>query len=819
MSLESLRPLTEPTELRRIVKAAVETRTPLCRFYGPVAENLATSSECDPEAVCTLLEQLQIGHKIEMFLPGRAWLVQELCQKVNNNLSLFDGGHAIRLLAVSFVPQSSFHLAVAKLYSMHVSHFCLRTVGDALSVIRGRDDPDSRAVCLILRSTADTIEIRNSNAKDDISAAAENAFVLGVAKYLNGKVLLSNEEKQLRKAVANRLCNLSNIALADSPYHEPVISNGTVLAVLGYMGSCSSSDPGVRDFLKGLLLGRERDEIDSLLVGVGPLDSIPPPPPKEFNSDEGLRVVPMQPVKSSEGSYNRGLDIFQALACLGGMHDDVSEVKTVLSFLCHEISVLLSTGKAIEVHDTLFLSAVSGMRNLNCNSITVRRLLGALKQSIIVPSPPGKRVNFVKKISNAVSGLRKMSGKHFEVTELLNVLVPTFSIYARRSNMGEAVNSPFLNEKDVNFLLSGLKSFGEDAAAMHEYLASINMLLSQQNGRIQMSAQGAAVALYSIRQCSSETESARTLLTYIRVCIEQCQEAMTAQQVSMCLYGMQNMSTACPEVLHLVSVLGRCVDLCVESLGPQDIAMCMMGMRRMTNAHTEVRILLNALTKKLSTSTALSFQSQELAMTLSGFQSMSSNCAEVRDILERVQVMAVNCSEPLTSQGIAMCMQGFQLLHSEHAVVLKMISVVKKLVEISPDAVLTVQGVVMCLRGFRYLNCEHVEVRALLKWLVPKIEQSKEALDPVDFLNCMRGTKAMDRKWCEVDELFRVLKGKIPPLQGEMWWQEILRSEVYDTDNLIDDLHHYSKYNVVFRDLLEYVIREDPKLTFSGLSG
>ena len=51
------------------VTAAVKRRYSLCRFYGPVAQFLSVS-DCDPEVICLLYEQLQIGHKVEMYLPA-----------------------------------------------------------------------------------------------------------------------------------------------------------------------------------------------------------------------------------------------------------------------------------------------------------------------------------------------------------------------------------------------------------------------------------------------------------------------------------------------------------------------------------------------------------------------------------------------------------------------------------------------------------------------------------------------------------------------------------------------------------------------------
>ena len=229
----------------------------------------------------------------------------------------------------------------------------------------------------------------------------------------------------------------------------------------------------------------------------------------------------------------------------------------------------------------------------------------------------------------------------------------------------------------------------------------------------------------------------------------------------------------------------------------------------MRPSHDEVRALVSALSRKLSSAATLSFLSQEVAMSLSGLQSMSSEHREVLELISTLTPAIQSCLEPLSAQGVAMCMQGFRLCQSEHEEVRNLIIAVTACFLRSPDVVLTAQGVVMCIYSLRYLNSDHAEVRDLLSALTPKIQRSREALDPIDFLNCMRGLKAMNCDWGEVRDLLRALRGKIPPSQGEMWWYEILRSDVFGTDELVEDLRHYSSLKSHFRQMLEYVLGDD----------
>lgn len=804
-SLVLLSPQTSLTELREMIEAAVEERHPLCRFYGPLAQNIAAAPDCDPEIVCALYERLQIGHKTEKYLPGRAWLLHELNTKFLNSLHMFEAAHTLRLFAITFVSSNQFFLSLAKLYSRDNREYDLDSTSQVLTAVKRAREEHARAYSSILLTAVQVVNRRGSHPDCELNAPMENRFACSVSRFLKGYVVLTPEEKILRKAMTARLHLLSpnrNVLPLCDKRKEAIVSNETVCEVLANLGSSSSSDPGLRELLRALMDGRERDEIEAILVGVNPPTSAPPPPPPR---DHGRNVL-QQTVPPGHSYRLTGVNILRAVAGLSGMSDEHPEVRTTISFLCYELCMLLERGDEFKAPDTLLLGALSGMRNFTSNNVAARRLLASMQYCTIIPSPPGRGVNMVKKISNALSGLRKMGGDQKEVIALLKAVVHMLSKIAEdTAGKGDIL---VVDEKDMRFLFASLRSFCYDDSPVDKYLESINILLTRQKD-LKLSAQSAAISMHALRFCDSEHHHVRALLTPLAIALEKCDEVMSTQQVSMCLSGMQNFSTVYPEVLRIVSSLVRFVNTSTGLLSPLGVATCLSGFRLMSHQHNEVRMLISSIVQKIDSSPEFSFQSQELSMALSGLQTMSGDCVEVRDLLDALYPGAVNCMPPLTAQGIAMCVQGFRLCRSEHLAVRRMVGVVQSLIRKSPGVILTEQGVVMCMKNIRYLSSDHEEVRLLITSLLPKISQSREALDPFDFLNCMRGLKAMNSEWAEVRELLDVLRNKIPPTQGEMWWQEILRSDVYGTDDLIADLEYCSQLNPNFSDMMQYVLRDD----------
>lgn len=795
--LEGISHRTEQGAFRAAVVTAVKLRYPLCRFYGPMAQYLSHSA-CDPEVVCVLYEQLQIGHKVEMYLPGRAWLVDLLCKQVTENDKQFTPQFTDRLAKLTFLSDTFVLPTVARLYALHQDNFQVGGVCSMLSMAK-KSSVYTADCASIVETTAQIVQRWNGLPATAVDIEAENEFIRRIFRFFEGRSMSSPEERLLRRVVAARLRLLSAVRVPNS--QGVLISHQTVCTALARMGSASSEDAGVREVLQGLLAGRERDEIETILIGVAPPLSVPPPPP----------LAPMDTardtVRSIPATRIRGMDIFSAISGLKEMHSKHQEVRACVSFLCYELSMLLESGDEVAVDDTLFLGGISGMRNFQSDVIAVRRLLASVLRCTVIPSPPGRRVNMIKKISNAVSGLRKMNGEQDEVIAVLKALAPIISRFTR-DGFNRSTGLPSLGERDTLFLLAGLRAFDSDSEVVGDYMRSLSVLLANQK-KLALSAQGAAVVLYALRSCDSGSDAVRALLRPLSTALDRCEDVLTPRQISMCLAGLHSMSTVYPEVLRLVSILTKFVNGSDGCLNSQGVAMCLSGLRYMSHRHPEVRSLLAAVIKKIGVDSRLVLRSQELGMALSGLQSMSSECAEVCTLISLLCTGATNCTEPLTAQGISMCMQGFRLWSSDHEAVRGMITALTRLIENSPDAVLTEQGVVLTVKNMRYLNSDHEEVRQLLAVLTPKLEQSREALDPVDFLNCMRGLKAMSSDWVEVRDLFDVLRGKIPPALGEMWWQEIFRSNVFDTQELLEDLRHYSRLNSNFYNILSYVLHDE----------
>lgn len=791
--LLGISPTSCQQETSAAVYAAIASRYSLCRFYGPLAQHLEAAATTDPDLVCTMFEQLQIGFRIEMCLPGRAWLVRTLSQRVSDSIEVFSLAHTKRLCRLTFLPSHYLAGVVAELCTVQREQAVLLDVLDMLALVKARwreSDGTNGEFQSIIDNTTYIIDRCTSELHNGIvDIEKENSFLHGIANFFDGFIQESSSVKSLRLAVARRLQHLHALKIDGG-----VICNAAVFHALSGLGSNKSSDPGMLQYLKGLLAGRERDEIEMILIGIFPKPLEPPPPPLDPSF-----------IKSGNLSSFPGISIFRALGALSGMDGDLPEVRAVASFLCYELCCLLETGEKIVIPDFVFLSAVAGMRNLKSNTLTVRRILTSLTHIGVAPSEAEGRVNMLKKVSNAVSGLRKMNGSREEVVGVLKILVPILSRFTNDA-IGEGNLS--LKERDTSFLLSSIRSFSSEDEAVGKYLSCISVLLSSQK-KLDLSAQGLALALYSLQSCDSSHESVLSLLRPLTVALQNCSETINPKQMSMCLFGLQNMSSVYPEVRALLHALLPHAKACSGELTPQGVAMCLTGFTYMSSEHEVVRALVSTLINKIDPIDPFSFRPQELAMALSGIQSLNSKHSEVQQLLDLLVRGAINCTEPLTPQGIAMCIQGFRLCHSEHEAVKKMVAAVKNLIINSPEAVLTEQGVVMSVKNLRYLSSEDEEVRELLSAITPKIELSREALDPVDFLNCMRGLKAMKSSFFEVRELLRVLKGKIPPAQGEMWWQEIIRSDVFGSDELLEDLRHYSQMNKDFYDILEYVLYDE----------
>ena len=138
-----------------------------------------------------------------------------------------------------------------------------------------------------------------------------------------------------------------------------------------------------------------------------------------------------------------------------------------------------------------------------------------------------------------------------------------------------------------------------------------------------------------------------------------CREELKTQETAMALYGLRNMSSDHEEVRSMLGVLARKVAGCRDVLGPQAVAMALHGLRKMSSDHQEVRSMLGVLTKKVADCKE-ELSPQGVGNALNGLRNMSSDHEEVRSMLGVLVEKVASCRDPLNPLEISNALYGLK---------------------------------------------------------------------------------------------------------------------------------------------------------------
>ena len=138
---------------------------------------------------------------------------------------------------------------------------------------------------------------------------------------------------------------------------------------------------------------------------------------------------------------------------------------------------------------------------------------------------------------------------------------------------------------------------------------------------------------------------------------------------------------------------------------------------------------------------------------------MTSDRAEVRDLLVALIPNIRDCTQPLNNMSISQALFGLQSMNSDCPVVRTLLSVLTPKIEASLESFGS--RIFGCaLYGVQGMESNNPEVRALLGALLTKLQSMEEAMDIIDLSSAVYGMQGM-REGPESQQLLECLLGRM----------------------------------------------------------
>jgi hypothetical protein len=407
----------------------------------------------------------------------------------------------------------------------------------------------------------------------------------------------------------------------------------------------------------------------------------------------------------------------RALYGLQGMssdHEEVLLVLTALQPLFNHFSEPFSS------HDTGV--ALFGLQNMSSDREELRGILNCLLPFVTSDEPLQGR-----SIGEALCGLRGMKSGLDEVDRVIEALVPRI-----QSSNG------FIAPEQLAKAFYGLQNKVSTHRPVKSLLeAFVPVMLRCSSGTFTPAM--VSKMLFALQGMHSIDFQVRNLLFVLRPLILKCDGVMNAPLIAAYLNGMQNM-TDHDEVHGLLSV--ACVHMSQSSdpFGSHETSMALFGLRSMTADYGHVRQILRLLALRLRNDIPL--DAMGVKDSICGLVGMSSDCAEVCEVLRALVPRIQCCEETFEGWQIASILQSLASQSTESAEVRSLLSALTYHIQRCPFLFFP-RKLGQSILGLQGMSGEHVESQQLMAVLKPLIVRDIQAVGMVSVGHILYGLQGM----------------------------------------------------------------------------
>lgn len=190
------------------------------------------------------------------------------------------------------------------------------------------------------------------------------------------------------------------------------------------------------------------------------------------------------------------------------------------------------------------------------------------------------------------------------------------------------------------------------------------------------------------------------------------------------------------ETRVLVLQMAVKIQLSHSLIDPQGISNSLFGVQRMTSDCEDVRRLMQALAAKIELSWKL-LSGQHLANCMFGLQGLSSAEPEVRALLHALVPKILACRDELSAEQICHALFGLQNLSSEHEEVLPLVGALTEKLTLCTETI-SVRHLASAMYGLQGMEISSLEMKQMISAVGIKLAAADE-IDAASLGNCLYG--------------------------------------------------------------------------------
>ena len=445
----------------------------------------------------------------------------------------------------------------------------------------------------------------------------------------------------------------------------------------------------------------------------------------------------------------------RALFGLRGMSSDHEEVLRVLSAL---LPLFDHFSEPFSSHETGI--ALFGLQNMTCDHSEVRGILRCLLPFITSKEPLQGR-----SIGGALCGLRGMKSGKKDVDEVISALVPRI----RDSN-------GFMAPEHLAKAFYGLQNKVSTHLPVKSLLdALVPVMLRCSTGSF--TPVMVSKMLFALQGMHTTDYQVRNLLYVLTSLMQKCDGVMDPPLLAAFLNGMQNMADY-DETHGLLSVASHHLRQTLDPFGSHDTSMALLGRRNMTADSGHVREILHLLALRLSNDIPLDTNGVKDSML--GLGGMSSDFAEVCEVVRALAPRIQSCEETLEGRQVAVILESLHSMNSESADVRSLLSALTHQMQRCTFLYFP-HKIGPSMLGLLGMSGEHFEVQQLMAVLTPLIVRDIEVIDTVSLGRVLYGLQGM---YSTQSDLLHIMKKRITG-SHELEWLDDRSFRMFSHDVLL----------------------------------
>jgi hypothetical protein len=340
----------------------------------------------------------------------------------------------------------------------------------------------------------------------------------------------------------------------------------------------------------------------------------------------------------------------------------------------------------------------------------------------------------------------------------------------------QSCNPEIFSVKDVGIIIAALQSLSSEYSAVRQLISSLQPIISHHNNSA--SAEDIERMLPGFINLDSKHEEVRRLIGAFNDLLEHCSGSFHVGSIAKALKAMQHKSRASDEVSRMFSLLSKKVLAGNEPLSPSHIASSVNALRYCTDKNLSISacaVIAKRIQRADNSTSLLSMSLNQVAVALKGFQFLSDDSFEVKELAALLIPVLRRHSGYFAWPDLNRVLSGICQFTADGSMIAELLAVITNRICLPLQTEIPAKDLFRCLRLSVLRNPNPEVYRPLLQKLLPYLDCCAGKIWPQDLCEAVALLADLDERDVVDSQWIHAIAARMKGVQEQMFCFHVSR--------------------------------------------